>query len=177
MADEVITLDAVAKRAKVKLETAKAFETARADYPTRLDAPLCDEGGRESEESVYAGIADNSFPAPDTEVLRWDDRNLVATLLEAATPPLTEKERAVVDLRFGLTDGIERRLEEVAADLSISYDMAKQHSAAAMGKLRSAAMTLPEVQNALASATWKIKQGAKQRSIREQTQKAADART
>jgi RNA polymerase primary sigma factor len=50
---------------------------------------------------------------------------------------LTERERAVLSLRFGLLDGRCRTLEEVGKDFHVTRERIRQIEARALGKLRS----------------------------------------
>jgi RNA polymerase primary sigma factor len=49
---------------------------------------------------------------------------------------LTEREQAVLNLRFGLTDGYSRTLEEVGRQFSVTRERIRQIEAKALRKLR-----------------------------------------
>jgi RNA polymerase primary sigma factor len=49
---------------------------------------------------------------------------------------LTSRERAVLDFRFGLTDGYSRTLEEVGKQFSVTRERIRQIEAKALRKLR-----------------------------------------
>jgi RNA polymerase primary sigma factor len=49
---------------------------------------------------------------------------------------LTERERQVLDYRFGLTDGYSRTLEEVGKEFSVTRERIRQIEAKALRKLR-----------------------------------------
>ena len=50
--------------------------------------------------------------------------------------PLTERDRTILVLRFGLEDGHQRTLEEVAQEFGVSRERNRQIEAAALLKLR-----------------------------------------
>ena len=50
--------------------------------------------------------------------------------------PLDEREREVLQLRFGLDDGKPRTLEETGMQLNLSHERIRQIEAHAMSKLR-----------------------------------------
>jgi len=59
---------------------------------------------------------------------------------------LTERERLVIELRFGLQDGRERTLEEIGKFLEVTRERIRQIEAKALKKLRRA-FTLAGIEN------------------------------
>ncbi len=56
--------------------------------------------------------------------------------LEEAMASLTERERNVIKLRFGLDDGKTRTLEEVGKEFNVTRERIRQIEAKALRKLR-----------------------------------------
>ena len=59
---------------------------------------------------------------------------------------LTERQRTVIELRFGLKDGRARTLEEVAAVFDVTRERIRQIESGALQVLREAANTKPQVE-------------------------------
>jgi len=93
-----------------------------------LDWPL------NEDETLDLGdlIEDRAVQAPPdvTEHLLLKER--VAGLLDR----LTERERAVMSLRYGLLDGRSRTLEEVGKEFQVTRERVRQIEAKALWKLR-----------------------------------------
>jgi RNA polymerase primary sigma factor len=102
-----------------------------AQDPMSLETPI---GGPESDESDSLGdfIEDESLPRPSDaalrELLREEMRNALATL--------DDREREVLELRFGLKDGQPRTLEEVGKKLKVTRERVRQIETKALRKLR-----------------------------------------
>lgn len=108
----------------------KVQEIIRASHePLSLDFPLTEEG----DVKLGDVLADESVPAPPESASHHLLKEQVAGLLEQ----LTERERAVLALRFGLTDGRNRTLEEVGKEFQVTRERIRQIEAKAMHKLRS----------------------------------------
>ncbi len=93
-----------------------------------LDWPLNEEEDRDFGDLVE----DRTVQAPPdvTEHLLLKER--VAGLLDR----LTERERAVMSLRYGLLDGRSRTLEEVGKEFQVTRERVRQIEAKALWKLR-----------------------------------------
>jgi RNA polymerase nonessential primary-like sigma factor len=123
-----------------------------------LDQPI-DREDPESEP-LHSQIEQTTFPAPDADVLRWDDQRLVARMLAK----LTTDERTVVRLHFGLSDGIEHSFAEIAYILNLSVVKARRLGEQAIRTLRAnwsfAPINEPQVKNLYASAIFKLRRSA-----------------
>ncbi len=99
-----------------------------ADEPVSLDQPVGDEDNSQLGDFV----ADIHTPAPFDmamrEILREQVRNALATL--------TDRERQVLELRFGLLDGKDHTLEEVSRYFNVTRERIRQIEAKALRKLR-----------------------------------------
>ena len=68
------------------------------------------------------------------------DDQVAATMLkdqlDEVLNTLTDRERKVLDLRYGLTDGEEKTLEEVGQEFNVTRERVRQIEAKALRKLR-----------------------------------------
>lgn len=94
-----------------------------------LDAPISDEG----EGSIIDLIADRDSSSTEEELDSFFTKERVERLLEVSS----DREREVLDLRFGLTDGVTHTLAEVAKRLNISRERVRQIEESALKRLRS----------------------------------------
>ncbi len=99
-----------------------------AEEPVSLEAPV----GDEENSTLGDYIEDVDSPEPIDEVLRVMLRDAVKTSLGK----LSEREREVLDLRFGLTDGIYHSLEEISNRFNLTRERIRQIEASGLRKLR-----------------------------------------
>jgi RNA polymerase primary sigma factor len=97
--------------------------------PVSLQMPV----GEEQENTLGALIADAEQEPPLESASRELMRRDVAMALEE----LTEREQRVLNLRYGLSDGQHRTLEEVGKAIGMTRERARQIEAEAMRRLRS----------------------------------------
>jgi len=95
---------------------------------TSLETPV----GDDEETSLGALIADTSARSPETAVINGQ----MAEELERAMALLTEREREVLRLRYGLGLDRELTLAEIGRRLSISRERVRQIEARAVAKMR-----------------------------------------
>ena len=93
-----------------------------------LDSPLFDS----NDTTVSDTLADESSVAPDKEVLNRSARES----LDKALNTLTWREKIVIQLRFGLTDGTEYTLAEIGQQLGISRERVRQIQEEVLHKFR-----------------------------------------
>ncbi|PMP75115.1 MAG: RNA polymerase subunit sigma-70, partial [Chloroflexus aggregans] len=78
-------------------------------------------------------IPDEELPAPGEIAAQ----TLLQRDLCAALNQLSDRERRIIDLRYGLRDGRRRTLEEVGRVLGMTRERARQIEAEALRRLRS----------------------------------------
>ncbi|HEX2038211.1 MAG TPA: RNA polymerase sigma factor RpoD [Acidimicrobiales bacterium] len=96
--------------------------------PLSLDSPV----GEEDDSNLSDFIEDQQAEAPAEAAAR---RLLGDAVLEALGE-LSERERAVVRLRFGLEDGQARTLEEVGREFGVTRERIRQIESKTLAKLR-----------------------------------------
>lgn len=94
-----------------------------------LDAPVGEEG---EESTLGEFIEDEKTTAPD----RTAARRLLKQWLIEILNELTPRERKILDMRFGLTDGINHTLEEVGKEFDVTRERIRQIEAKALQKIR-----------------------------------------
>ncbi|MEE9528631.1 MAG: sigma-70 family RNA polymerase sigma factor, partial [Dehalococcoidia bacterium] len=77
-------------------------------------------------------VEDRASPAP-TEVA---SQQLLKEQVDKVLDELSEREKRVIQLRFGLKDGHPRTLEEVGKEFSVTRERIRQIEAKALRKLR-----------------------------------------
>ena len=94
-----------------------------------LDAPV----GDEDEDSTLADfIADEETIAPETS----SARRILKDHLNEIIGDLTEREKKILEMRFGLTDGVTHTLEEVGKIFGVTRERIRQIEAKALEKIR-----------------------------------------
>ena len=94
---------------------------------TSLDIPV----GERGEDTIGTLLPGDESGEPQAELIR---RELKA-LLDSLMAELTDRQRSVLRLRFGMDDGISRSQAEVAKELGISKERVRQIERQAMDKL------------------------------------------
>jgi len=110
------------------LEVEALRQTAR--DTVSLETPIGEEGDTELGHL----IEDANAESPATAALKADLKDQVDDVLGTLAP----RERRVLQLRFGLTDGHQRALDEVARRLGTSRETVRQLERSALDKLRHA---------------------------------------
>ncbi|MBX5444682.1 RNA polymerase sigma factor RpoD [Sphaerobacter sp.] len=97
-------------------------------HPVSLEAPV----GQEGDAFLGDFIEDETMPPP----LELASQELLKHQISDALSKLTERERRIIILRFGLEDGQFRTLEEVGREFGITRERIRQIEAKALRKLR-----------------------------------------
>ena len=115
--------------AKVGMAPARVREIQRiAQEPVSLETPV----GSEDDSHLGDFIEDQQAIAPADAATRA----LLSEAVGEALEELTERERQVVRLRFGLEDGQIRTLEEVGKEFGVTRERIRQIEAKTLAKLR-----------------------------------------
>ncbi len=96
--------------------------------PVSLETPI----GEEDDSHLGDFIEDHTALAPADAASHQLLKEQVEDVLES----LTERERKVLQLRFGLDDGRSRTLEEVGKEFHVTRERIRQIEAKALRKLR-----------------------------------------
>jgi len=99
-----------------------------ADHTASLDAPL------EVDPMLSLGesLASQDTPAPDAALARHEMESLLKTWLAQ----LGDRQRRVIERRYGLSDGEPATLDALAAELKVTRERVRQIQAEAMEQLR-----------------------------------------
>ena len=99
-----------------------------AQEPMSLETPV----GTEENSSLGDFIEDDSLPGPADQASRRMLHDQMSEILSG----LSERERKVLEMRFGLKDGTARTLEEVGQEFGVTRERIRQIEAKALRKLR-----------------------------------------
>ena len=97
-------------------------------HPISLEAPV----GQDGEAFLGDFIEDSTLPQP----VELASHQLLKLQIAEALDKLSERERRIIVLRFGLEDGRFRTLEEVGREFGITRERIRQIEAKALRKLR-----------------------------------------
>ena len=95
---------------------------------TSLDSPV----GEDADSTLGDFVADERVLSPEKSI----DMTMLKEQLHHALDHLTERERQVIIMRFGLEDGNPRTLEEVGSVLHVTRERIRQIEAKALRKIR-----------------------------------------
>jgi RNA polymerase primary sigma factor len=99
-----------------------------AEEPVSIDGPV----GDEESSSLGDFIEDEDAPSPMDAAAR----QMLREQVQSALTSLSEREREVLELRFGLKDGKDHTLEEVSRYFEVTRERIRQIEAKALRKLR-----------------------------------------
>lgn len=97
--------------------------TASLDKPTDLE---------EEKSTLGEFIPDNKISAPDKDV----SRRILQDQIQEILADLSVKERRILEMRHGLTDGVMRTLEEVGREFGVTRERIRQIEAKAHERIR-----------------------------------------
>ncbi|MDX6438814.1 MAG: polymerase primary sigma factor [Gaiellaceae bacterium] len=110
------TLEEIAEEASLPLQQAIEVRAA-ARASTSLDQPV-----GEAEDAVFGDFVAGDGPLPEEQV----ELSLRSQALTEALRALTDRERQVVVLRYGLTDAEPKTLEEIGRRLGLTRERVRQ---------------------------------------------------
>ena len=111
------------------MSTDKVREIIRlAQDPVSLETPI----GEEEDSHLGDFIPDEDAPAPADEACNSMLKKMLGDVLDT----LSDRERRVIILRFGLIDGRQRTLEEVGQEFQVTRERIRQIETKALRKLR-----------------------------------------
>jgi RNA polymerase primary sigma factor len=110
------TLEEIAEEASLPLQQAVEVRAA-ARASTSLDQPV-----GEAEDAVFGDFVAGDGPLPEEQV----ELSLRSQALKEALRALTDRERQVVVLRYGLTDSEPKTLEEIGRRLGLTRERVRQ---------------------------------------------------
>lgn len=113
------------------IEPEKVYMIEKIDQNTvSLDAPVGEDG---DDKSMFGDfIPDDKILSPDQE----SSRRILADQVNEILGDLSEKEREILALRHGLSDGIQHTLEEVGKMFGVTRERIRQIEAKAHEKIR-----------------------------------------
>jgi RNA polymerase primary sigma factor len=96
--------------------------------PLSLDSPV----GEEDDSNLGDFIQDTTADAPVDVAIK----KKLAAAVEEALDELSDREKDIVRMRFGLTDGQARTLEDVGREFGVTRERIRQIEAKTLAKLR-----------------------------------------
>ncbi len=121
------TLDEIS--ARVSLPKERVEEVVKlTQEPVSLEMSV----GTKEDSALENFIEDSEAASPEEAVID----SLLKEQIDRVTECLSEKERQVISLRFGIDDGIPRSLEEIGRIMSVTRERVRQIEEKALKKLR-----------------------------------------
>lgn len=112
-----------------EIATAKVYHILRsAEEPVSLEGPVGDEDSSQLGDFIQDEDALEPMDAAAREMLKEQVQHVLAAL--------SDRERQVLELRFGLLDGKDHTLEEVSRYFNVTRERIRQIEAKALRKLR-----------------------------------------
>lgn len=117
----------VAKKMKITIDRVKELEAAITKMSS-LDAPL----GNDNEGQFKDIVEDESLIAPDEQLEFFFNQERARSLLN----DLDARERTIIEMRYGLTDGENYTLAQIARKLGLSRERVRQIEELTIQKLK-----------------------------------------
>lgn len=114
---------------EMNIDVEKVREVRKiAQEPVSLEAPI----GEEDDSHLGDFIMDEKALAPDEAA----NQTMLREQLEDILNTLSEREKKVVEQRFGLIDGVPKTLEDVGKEFNVTRERIRQIEAKAIRKLK-----------------------------------------
>jgi RNA polymerase primary sigma factor len=117
----------ISKRMKTTVDRIRELDNAITRMSS-LDAPI----GEEGDGQIQDIIEDERIVAPDAELEKFFNKERTVGFLDM----LNERERKIIELRYGLADGDAHTLAEIAEVLGVSRERVRQIESATLRKIR-----------------------------------------
>jgi len=121
------TPEEIADEMQMPVERVRAI-MKMAQQPISLQSPVGD-----SDDTNFGDFIEDKTAENPSDMTSY---SLLKDKLEDVLTSLTERERKVLELRFGLTDGYSRTLEEVGKQFKVTRERIRQIEAKALRKMR-----------------------------------------
>lgn len=118
----------IAKKLRLKKDKIDQINFWMSSSTASLEAPI----GEENESQIADLIQDENSASPDQGISDLLDKERVNGLLDM----MSERERRILDMRFGLENNKPHTLAEVAKKLGVSRERIRQIEESALNKLR-----------------------------------------
>jgi len=118
----------VAKKLKLTKEKIEQINFWLNTKTSSLEAPIDEEG----QSQVADLVEDESAVSPNAEIKRFLDKERLYNLLVM----MTDRERKILNMRFGLIDGRYHTLAEVSKKIGVSRERIRQIEEEALKKLK-----------------------------------------
>ena len=127
------TNEELAKEMETSVEKIREAKKAAQD-PISLETPI----GEKEDSHLGDFIEDQKTASPEDEAAATMRREQIHKLLDT----LTEREKGVIELRYGLDDGTQRTLEEVGKHFGVTRERIRQIEGKALKKLKKLAVPM-----------------------------------
>ena len=119
--------ETLAQQLGMPVEKVKRVENV-SQYTSSLERPI----GEDEEDSLGDLIPDEHAPSPTKEAYK----QFMSEELDRALNQLSEREKEILVLRYGIKDGHPRTLKEVAGEFNITRERVRQIEIKALDKLK-----------------------------------------
>ena len=117
----------IAKKMKISVKKIRALENSISKMSS-LDAPL----GEEGDGQIIDILEDENMLTPDQNLESFFNKERATSFLDM----LNDRERNILDMRFGISNGEASTLAEIAKKLGVSRERVRQIEVATIKKIR-----------------------------------------
>ncbi len=118
----------IATEMGIEVEKIHVIENISQDTVS-LEKPIGDD---DDKSTLGEFIADDKILRPDQDA----SRRILSDQIKEVLDELSPKERRILEMRYGLTDGVQHTLEEVGAEFGVTRERIRQIEAKVHDKLR-----------------------------------------